>query len=271
MWNGSVVDLCVAYRLHLMSEVDRPGEAPIDQASLPSDVQARWDALADATRQMASATDDAEGFRAAWAAMAQAARGFDYRQMLDTMHIPEDAGEHAEALAAMLRRIPDGWGRWIRCGRGWYPLVVELDEQLRQLLPDYVIHQVKEKFGCLRFYWGSSEDVHDPRDPEPSPPRSGTSDAEREAWVQQREAWSERLDAYQQTPEGQKRVADLERRRELAEQLVGTAEWRAAVTCELCGARGEMHCRKSSAWYMTLCPACAEREDYMLVRESDPL
>ena len=71
------------------------------------------------------------------------------------------------------------------------------------------------------------------------------------------------------TPEGRERVADLERRRELAEKLVGAAVWRAAVTCELCGAPGGPHCRKSSAWYMTLCPACAEQKDYVPDRESE--
>ena len=252
-----------------MDETDRIDDTLMDQAALPSEVQARWDALADATTQMTLATDDTEGFRAARAAMAQAASGLDFRQMLDTMHIPEDAGEHAEALAAMLQRIPDGWGRWIRCGRGWYPLLVELDEQLRQLLPDYEIHQVKEKFGGLRFYWGSSENVRDPGDPEPSPPRSGTRDTEGAEWQRQHEAWSERLNAYQQTPGGCERVADLERRRKLAEKLVGAAVWRAAVTCELCGAPGGPHCRKSSAWYMTLCSACAEQEDYVPDRESE--
>jgi hypothetical protein len=75
---------------------------------------------------------------------------------------PEDAGEHAEALRGILARIPDGWGRWISCGRGWYPLIVELDEQLRVLFPTYAVHQVKEKFGGLRYYWDAEEDVGNP-------------------------------------------------------------------------------------------------------------
>ncbi len=67
----------------------------------------------------------------------------DYQQLLNAVHVPEDAGEHAEALQRILLRIPDGWGRWISCDRGWYPLLVELDAQLRTPLPNYVFHQVR--------------------------------------------------------------------------------------------------------------------------------
>ncbi len=35
---------------------------------------------------------------------------------------------------------------------GWVNLVLELDEDLAELIPDYTISQVKEKFGALRFY-----------------------------------------------------------------------------------------------------------------------
>jgi hypothetical protein len=158
----------------------------------------------------------------------RAAAADPHRQLLDAVHVPEDAGEHAEALTGMLLRIPDGWGRWISCSRGWYPLLVELDEQLRALLPNYVIHQVKEKLGGLRYYWEPGEDVQDPKD-----------------------------------HEGPGRAAELQRRVELARDLVHTAEKRAAVTCELCGAPGRMQRTPSpSHRYRTLCTACAEREGY---------
>ncbi len=191
----------------------------------------------------------------------------DYQRLLDAVHVPEDAGEHAGALRGILLRIPDGWGRWISCDRGWYPLLVELDEQLHRVLPNYVLHQVKEKFGGLRYYWASGEDVHDPEPPTPG--RDGDED-ERGRWRQQHDAWSERLDVYRQTPQGQARIADLERRVKLAEKLVDTAERRAGVTCELCGARGAL-CRTPARglWYKTLCPACAEREKYVPSRRPD--
>ena len=71
---------------------------------------------------------------------------------LNTPHLPEDAGEYAEGLSAILNRIPKGWGKWIDCGKGWYPLVVETDQKLAALDPGYEVHQIKEKFGGLRYY-----------------------------------------------------------------------------------------------------------------------
>ncbi len=254
-----------------MSEDDRIDNAATGPATLPRDVQARWETLADTVRQMASATDDAEGFQAAFNAMRQVGRGIDHQQILNAIHVPKGAGEHTEALRGMLVRIPDGWGRWISCDRGWYQLLVELDEQLRTLLPNYELDQVKEKYGGLRYYFEPGEEIRDPNDPEPPIPRRGRSDAELAQWEQAHEAWCERLDAYRQTSEGQQRVADLERRVELAEQLVDTAEGRAGVTCELCGAAGRLHRIPARApWYKTLCPDCAEREGYVLGEASDP-
>jgi hypothetical protein len=76
----------------------------------------------------------------------------DSQRILNAIHPPKDAGEHSDALIAILRRIPDGWGRWISCDRGWYPLIVEHDAKLAALCPEYVAHQVKEKYGTLRYY-----------------------------------------------------------------------------------------------------------------------
>ncbi|MGH2879027.1 MAG: hypothetical protein ACRDK4_05395 [Solirubrobacteraceae bacterium] len=236
-------------------------------AALPSDLQARWDAYADTVTQMAAAVDDEEGFRAAAEAMRQASIGIDHQKILNALHVPADAGEHADALQAMLLRIPDGWGRWISCDRGWYPLLVELDEQLRALLPDYVIHQVKEKFGGLRYYWESGEEIHDPDDTEPATPGRNGDETEWERWRNAHDAWWERTSAYQETNEGRERIADLQQRVELAERLVDTAEARAGITCELCGATGLLHRTPASTpWYKTLCSTCATRADYVPTR-----
>ena len=51
-------------------------------------------------------------------------------------------------------RIPKDWGKYLRCDKGWYPLLAQLDEQISYLAPDYEIYQVKEKYGTLRFYIG---------------------------------------------------------------------------------------------------------------------
>ena len=52
----------------------------------------------------------------------------DLPRVLNSIHLPKDAGEYATALT----------------------VIVELDAALSALDPDYVAHQVKEKYGTLR-------------------------------------------------------------------------------------------------------------------------
>ncbi|HTU84668.1 MAG TPA: hypothetical protein VMF57_03780 [Solirubrobacteraceae bacterium] len=227
--------------------------------------QARWDALKDVVGELVGAVDDADAFTAALAAMRQIGQGTDLQEIVNAVHVPDDAGEYAQALRRMLVRIPDGWGRWIGCSRGWYAIVVDLDQQLGALFPGYELHQVKEKYGGLRFYWGTGERVTDPRDPEPgipSPSRQPAEDKTSAAWDEWEAAydtWSRRLALYLGTEEGAARQVDLENRSELAERLVEAAEQRASVTCELCGLSGELCCAPGRhPWYQTLCAGCAQ-------------
>jgi ribosomal protein L37E len=78
--------------------------------------------------------------------------GIDHHTLTNALHVPDDAGPYAPALERIVRRIPDGWGRWISLDAGWYPIVSSLDERLAAIDPDYILHQVKEKFGTLRYY-----------------------------------------------------------------------------------------------------------------------
>lgn len=55
-------------------------------------------------------------------------------------------------LQAIVDRIPSGWGRWLDVGRGWYPIIADLNEAIAEIHPDYEVHQVKEKYGGLRYY-----------------------------------------------------------------------------------------------------------------------
>lgn len=41
---------------------------------------------------------------------------------------------------------------WNELPDGWVNLVLELDEKLSKIHPDYALMQVKEKFGGLRYY-----------------------------------------------------------------------------------------------------------------------
>lgn len=45
---------------------------------------------------------------------------------------------------------------------GWYPLVIATDRQLTRLDARYRVHQIKEKFGTLRYYCQASGDDPDP-------------------------------------------------------------------------------------------------------------
>lgn len=197
-------------------------------------------------------------------------RNINFEELLNALHIPEDAGEHADGLRRILLRIPDGWGRWISCSRGWYPIVIELDEQLATLFPGYELHQVKEKFGGLRFYWGTAERVVNPEDPEPELPHipEDADPAQKDAvwveWEPIHDAWAGRLDKYLETDEGISRQAELTARLDLAEQLVDAAERRASATCELCGQPGQIcSTRGPYPWYKTLCSSCAAERDYV--------
>ena len=82
-----------------------------------------------------------------------------YEESRDSFHIPQDADEYTDGLVAIMMRIPDGWGRWISCDRGWYQIIVDIDRKLAKLDPNYSIHQVKEKFGGLRFYFEPTSSV----------------------------------------------------------------------------------------------------------------
>jgi hypothetical protein len=63
--------------------------------------------------------------------------------------------EVEEIRKRLQARIPKGWWSGIDIDDGWIPIVDRLDKALAEINPDYEIHQVKEKFGGLRFYTGA--------------------------------------------------------------------------------------------------------------------
>ena len=85
----------------------------------------------------------------------------DSNSSREHMHVPEDADEFYDGLVSILMRIPDNWGRRISCNKGWYPTLVATDRLLAELDPNYTVHQVKEKFGGLRYYYQPTEAVND--------------------------------------------------------------------------------------------------------------
>jgi len=51
------------------------------------------------------------------------------------------------------KRIPEEWSGGSFIPPGWRNIVCMLDDELAEIDPNYEIHQVKEKFGTLRFYF----------------------------------------------------------------------------------------------------------------------
>jgi hypothetical protein len=202
---------------------------------------------------------------------------------LNVPRVPHDAGEYADDLRRLLGRIPRGWGRWISCGPGWYPLLVRLNKALAALVPEYEVHQVKEKYGTLRYYIGfptiepvCCEQLHadDPR-PFDEAVRGPLVPAGRSPETQRLlDEWFERHMEHLRSPEHIAAVEALAhdprvlRRRDagtLIEELIREAELEAARTCESCGAAGSLMIR--DGWYQTLCDPCGEKLEYARVSD----
>lgn len=60
--------------------------------------------------------------------------------------------DYPSDLLPVLARFDANWPTALEVGAGWYPLLVRLNERLTELAPDYVVQQVKSKFGSLAFY-----------------------------------------------------------------------------------------------------------------------
>lgn len=76
---------------------------------------------------------------------------------INQLHMPLGVtDDQVDDILEIMNRIPVGWGRWISCDPGWYDLLIDLNRQLAEIDPDYELHQVKEKFGGLRYYISSN-------------------------------------------------------------------------------------------------------------------
>jgi hypothetical protein len=76
---------------------------------------------------------------------------------INELHIPKDVDKEIKNdFIEILQKIPENWGRWITCDRGWYKLIIDTHKKLKYIDPNYEIHQIKEKFGGLRYYYQSS-------------------------------------------------------------------------------------------------------------------
>lgn len=200
--------------------------------------------------------------------------------MRDTVHVPEDAGEYAKDLERILLRIPDGWGRWISCDKGWYPLIIELDQKLAEIFPDYELHQVKEKFGTLRYYIGfpqlnpkCCEDLDAIRPCEGAidprwllskyKDRTLQDQYDLDVWYYTK--FLPHFDDPEHAAQDETLQPEKERRRECSDRMykiIDEYEKLSARTCELTGTAGVM--MRRGYWYKTLNPEFAP-EGYIVV------
>lgn len=242
-------DVVVAAYDRSMDPSDRPDGSAGEAATPLDDVEfARWNAVGDAASRFAGAviSGDEEGASAADAQMRTIP--LDLTRVLNAIHVPDDAGDWAEGLERILRRIPDGWGRWIRVEKGWYPIIVALDAELATIDPGYVVQQVKEKFGGLDVYFEQSGllccDGFSVEHPFPP--------ADEDVSVSE---WEAAFEEHDRTLEHTSAVEDQYVRQEWMDAALRRASNIAARTCELTGAPGVMMVNRG--WLRTLDPSTA--------------
>jgi hypothetical protein len=134
--------------------------------------------------------------------------------------------------------IYSGYSGYVR--KGWIPILDRLAEDLIALGWDRTLDQVKQKFGGLRFYIGSS----DPMRPSPRLVLDLHSDGELRT-----------INLYRGSGASDEAIA----------HRIAEAEAESLKTCEECGAPGQP-CRPGSdddryGWIETLCPQCFAVED----------
>jgi hypothetical protein len=251
---------------------------------LPAGSKAQMDAFADAMRDALNGTTarDSEGFGAAFEHGRQVASGIDLAEIVDAVHVPEDAGEHEEALLRLLLRIPDGWGRWISCSSGWFPLLARAERELADVCPTFAVHQIKEKYGTLRLYVEFDPDDDLPAELRAAEPRCpsfealaghlGMTDANRDgpvgdAWqngyqtifVPAHEEWSARVEGVRESDAGMRAAEDQARRAAAFERLVEKFEQESTTICDSCGGHGVLSCTAARMpWYAVRCDECRD-------------
>jgi len=150
--------------------------------------------------------------------------------------VPDNAAD-PEGLLRVLRRFrPFQFDAVVSTGPGWHELIIKLNDDLAALDPGYVVDQVKEKFGGLRYYAtlssGETEERVDLLIPGGPP----------QCWVRRApghdDFWG----------------------------LIAKAEDQSFEICEACGAPGAPAMTKSG-WHLTSCRACAQARD--LITEED--
>jgi len=154
-------------------------------------------------------------------------------------------------------------------GKGWVPIIEQLDKDITELDPDYSISQCKEKFGTLRYYASFNE---------PELPLGITNE---EVWaigrmvsdlyreiqtIDDPEYWLDVGEEAKELPEWKEkqlrenydRLRSLRNKLQPIQKLIDDAEALTGKTCEWCGDEGES---RSGGWVLTLCDGCQEKKE----------
>jgi len=65
--------------------------------------------------------------------------------------------DKSEQLQAVKSRFPIETPATVDCGPGWHQLIIDCDQELAAVDPEYTVLQIKEKFGTLRYYFATSD------------------------------------------------------------------------------------------------------------------
>ena len=135
------------------------------------------------------------------------------------------------------------WG--MACGDGWFKLIDEMCQDIISLIGDkdiqVIAHQVKEKFGSLRFYYGIEYDVS----------RNETINDKIRNWM-----FNKKLGrAYWKITNFRKKF--YKNTMEKIEDIISEAENQSYETCETCGKPGKH--LSENYWVYTSCEVCNEK------------
>jgi hypothetical protein len=67
----------------------------------------------------------------------------------------EEEIDVSSILEQIKSRINSAYGKTIACDSGWHELVCKCHLELLAMDPNYEVFQIKEKFGSLRYYFGT--------------------------------------------------------------------------------------------------------------------
>jgi hypothetical protein len=171
--------------------------------------------------------------------------------------IPEDARMFGEGLVKLFGRIPEGPYRSINFDKGWYGLIIDLDTELSNIRPDYIVKQIKEENGKLIFKFDlpttpftCCEDFHMNQ----VPPENDEGDEYMAWWKETNEKLTEHLKTEEHLKTVEKSLEEKEELKPTIEEMteiVKSYQESALTLCEACGAPGEL---ETFFWHKTLCP-----------------